>query len=353
MDFRSHLRSVRRRPGMYFVGPVSYDTITTYVFGIDEGASGALLTGFYEFLLLKLGEQDNLAWPGLVLRLAFGDTPPRPLSEEDEAKAIDFLFDLLDEFLAEIRGPHALRRLFHEYILWSQTQPGYIADLIRFNSSPPDAVLTVDEAAQALGITRRDVFDLIAEDKLTALRSGATVFLGKSDVEKGAQRKNIEKMVEHHGRVLVPGQIRVIVESADRDLDTLTTRVRVTEGTVPDDLDNPASLFRTEVGDGIELHRGAQIGPDELVFRTFGDCDVPANGSERTVQWWWIDGTQQMLVDAPEWRQDRVTEHGFCPLTFENLDVGDEAYTDGSGNWISVTGWERFVRDDLLRLQSG
>jgi hypothetical protein len=164
---------------------------------------------------------------------------------------------------------------------------------------------------------------------------------------------NAEKMAENHGRVLVPGQIRVIVESADRDLDTLTTRVRVTEGAIPDDLDNPASLFRTEVGDGIELHRGAQIGPDELVFRTFGDCDVPANGSERSVQWWWIDGTQQMLLDAPEWRRDTVMEHSFCPLTYENLDAGDEAYTDGRGNWISVTGWARFVREDLLRLRLG
>ena len=169
---------------MYLVNPKSYDSLETYIQGIDDGASGALLTGFYEFLLLKLGEQDNLAWPGLVLRLAFGDYRSRPLSEGDEAIAIDHLFDLLDEFLAEIRGPHALRRLFHEYVLWDQTQPGYIADLIRFNSSPPSPVLTVAESAKALGVTERDVFDLIADNKLTALRSGATVFLRADQVAK-------------------------------------------------------------------------------------------------------------------------------------------------------------------------
>lgn len=320
--------------------------------GMDTGASGGLLAGFYEFLLLKLNEQDNLVWSGLVLRLAFGDNPPRALSEEDDAKAIDYLFDLLDEFLAEIRGAHALQRLFHEYVLWAQTQPGYDADLIRFNTSPPPAALTVEETAQALGIAKRDVFDLIADERLTALRSGATVFLRKRDVDREAGRINIEKMVENHGRVLVPGQVRVIVESAVRNGDTLTTRLRVTEGAIPDDLNSPASLFRTKVGDGIELHRGARGGPDVLVFRTYGDCDVPPSGSEYRIQWWWIDGTQQMLLDAQEWRRDTVTEHWFCPLTYENLDHGDEAYSDGRGNWISVSGWEMFVRDDRLRLRS-
>lgn len=187
MDFRSYLRTVRRRPGMHLVAPLSYDSIVTYVEGIDAGASGALLVGFHEFLLLKLGEQDNLVWSGLVLRLALGDERSTPLSQEDDAKAIDYLFDLLDEFLAEIRGAHTLQRLFHEYVLWEQTQPGYNTDLIRFNSSPPPAVLTVEETAQALGITKCAVFDLIADNKLTALRSGATVFLRARDVERLTQ----------------------------------------------------------------------------------------------------------------------------------------------------------------------
>jgi hypothetical protein len=160
-------------------------------------------------------------------------------------------------------------------------------------------------------------------------------------------------MAEHDRRSLVPGQVRVIVQGAVRDGDALTTRVRVTEGGIPADLDNPASLFRDTVGDGIELHRGARNGRDELVFRTFGDSDPPAAGEEFRIQWWWIPGTQQMLLDAPEWRRGTVTEHGFCPLTYENLDAGDEAYTDDRGNWISVTGWEQFVRDDGLRLRVG
>ena len=166
---------------------MSYDTMVAYVQGMDDGASGSLLIGFREFLLLKLGQQDSLVWSGLVLRLAFGGERPRPLSEADDAAAIGSLFDLLDEFLAEIRGDHNLGRLFHEYVLWSQAQPGYIADLVRFSSSPPHPVLTVEEAARTLGVTERDVFDMIADGTLTSLRSGATVFVREGDVQRLAQ----------------------------------------------------------------------------------------------------------------------------------------------------------------------
>lgn len=183
MDFRAQLRSLRRRPGMHLIAP-SYDSTVAYIEGMDDGASGALLTGFREFLLLKLGHQDSRAWSGLALRLALDDDRPRPTSVHEEAVALDRLFDLLDEFLAEIRGDDAIQRLFHEYVLWSSEQPGYNADLVRFRSSPPPAMLSVEEAAVALGITGRDVFDLIAADKLGAHRLGAKVLLRARDVEQ-------------------------------------------------------------------------------------------------------------------------------------------------------------------------
>ena len=66
----------------------------------------------------------------------------------------------------------------------------------------------------------------------------------------------------------MPGQVRVVVHSTRREGEVLTTRVRVTEGDIPHDLESPASLFGSEIGDGIELHRGTRTGPDEAVFRT-------------------------------------------------------------------------------------
>ena len=157
-------------------------------------------------------------------------------------------------------------------------------------------------------------------------------------------------MVEDKRLPLVPGQVRVVVESTQHGGDSLTTRVRVIDGQIPEDLDSPASLFHAQIGDGIELHRGMRIGSDELLFRTFGDTAIPPEGRQYLVQWWWTPGTRQMLLDAPEWRRGTVDHHWYCPLTYQSLDQGEDAYTDGLGNWISVSGWEKFVRDDRLRL---
>jgi hypothetical protein len=152
----------------------------------------------------------------------------------------------------------------------------------------------------------------------------------------------------------VPGQQRVVVEQAHRVGDVLTTRVRVMdgEGDIPRDLDSPASLLGAKVGEWIELHQAERPATDVLVFRTFGETEIPPVGGEFRVQWWWIGGVQQMLIDTPKRRRAIVTSHWFCPLTYENLDDGNEAYTDDQGHWISVRGWEEFVRDDRLRLRT-
>ena len=149
---------------------------------------------------------------------------------------------------------------------------------------------------------------------------------------------------------LVPGQVRVVVERARRDRDVLTTDVRVVEGQA-DDLESPASMFKQAIGDGLDLHRCARATRESMTFLTFGNSPEPTVGDECVIQWWWIPGTQQILRDAPGWTPRTVEEHWFCPLTYENLEVGEVAYTDGRGHWISVSGWEKFVRDDVLRLR--
>jgi hypothetical protein len=130
----------------------------------------------------------------------------------------------------------------------------------------------------------------------------------------------------------------------------------VEEGEVHD-LDGPASLFRStddiRSPSTIQLHRGEQTESNDLLFRTFGESGSPEVGGAYTVQWWWIPGTQRMLLGVSAWRLATVTEHTFCPLTYDNLDEGSTAYTDDRGNWISVAGWTTYVRDDLLRLRSG
>lgn len=153
---------------------------------------------------------------------------------------------------------------------------------------------------------------------------------------------------------LVPGQVRVVVEKTDREGDVLTTVVRPIEGRVPlgDELGGPASLLWSEVGADITLHRGRRQGDGRLAFLTFGDADPPPVGSELVVQWWWIPGTQEMLEETSEWRPTVVTAHWYCPLTYESLDEGDDAYINDDGTSISVRGWQEFVRDDRLRLKT-
>lgn len=119
--------------------------------GLDAGSSGAPLTGFYEFLYLRLDEQDNLAWPGLVERLAFPAGVHHPRTPADEALLIDFLFDLLDEFLGEIGDGFDLRRLFHEYTIWLTAQDWYRPDLERFGVYPQGDVIAVRRRLLSLG----------------------------------------------------------------------------------------------------------------------------------------------------------------------------------------------------------
>jgi hypothetical protein len=60
------------------------------------------LDGWREWLVLQFDDGNNLAWPGLVLRLAFPDrTFMRPLDEADDHRAGETLFRLLDRFLDE------------------------------------------------------------------------------------------------------------------------------------------------------------------------------------------------------------------------------------------------------------
>lgn len=48
-----------------------------------------------------------------------------------------------------------------------------------------------------------------------------------------------------------------------------------------------------------------------------------------------------------------LPDHGpdFCLLTYESLEPGEVAYTDGRGSWVSPAGYKKFIESDLLRLR--
>lgn len=124
MALPPRLESFRKRPGM-FLTPICYDTAAAFVLGYDEGVQLGLLTGFREWLVLKADGGNNFAWPGLVRLLiernGLGNSSD---SRRDEAE-VEFLFAMIDEFLAERYEVDGLRRIFLKYDAWVRRQEWY------------------------------------------------------------------------------------------------------------------------------------------------------------------------------------------------------------------------------------
>ena len=105
MSEREYFASVGERPEM-FIGRSSFHALTSFLTGYDQssarhGAPG--LSGWHDWLVSRRGQDCNHAWPGQVLHIALPDGWDNPwrLPPEHEARAIQVLFQLLDEFLDE------------------------------------------------------------------------------------------------------------------------------------------------------------------------------------------------------------------------------------------------------------
>jgi hypothetical protein len=94
--------SFKTRPGMY-VGPVRYSTVTAYLDGYDHAAGGRLLAGFQPWLARRLQTGGNLVWPALALRVLLPEgRAPEPWPDADQQRAVEGLFELLDDFYEQI-----------------------------------------------------------------------------------------------------------------------------------------------------------------------------------------------------------------------------------------------------------
>ncbi|GAA3723595.1 hypothetical protein HDA32_000679 [Spinactinospora alkalitolerans] len=103
MDYRTLFADVHRRPNAYFLRGTYRDAVV-FMAGCDAINNGGLLIGFPQWLALKAECSASLSWPALVLRVTFPDMRPRgldDLSEENDRKATEKLFSLIDEFLQE------------------------------------------------------------------------------------------------------------------------------------------------------------------------------------------------------------------------------------------------------------
>jgi hypothetical protein len=112
---------------MYFY-KVEFDVVAAFIKGFDLAMTGGLLVGFREWLVVKLGYANNWPWEGLVLRLTFPETESARSQlpqAENQQRAVESLFGLLEAFLQEREAPDGLRRIFLRYETWLRQQDWY------------------------------------------------------------------------------------------------------------------------------------------------------------------------------------------------------------------------------------
>ncbi|MGV9386348.1 hypothetical protein ACWDRB_61830 [Nonomuraea sp. NPDC003707] len=104
MTEREYFAFVAKRLGMFVAGS-RLAGVEGFLDGYDQHAlrhGGPGLRGWREWLVARRGQDCNHGWHGQVRHIALPDGWERwDLSREEEAKVIEVLFTLLDEFLAE------------------------------------------------------------------------------------------------------------------------------------------------------------------------------------------------------------------------------------------------------------
>jgi hypothetical protein len=131
MDYIHLFETVKKSPGLC-LSEETYEEAAAFVLGCDAGNEWGLLTGFKEWLIVRLNYGNNLAWIGMVLRIAFPNGPVYwtgiTAPKAENKIAIDTLFDLLIEFLRERKEPDGLTKIFERYLAWLHRQSWYDPD---------------------------------------------------------------------------------------------------------------------------------------------------------------------------------------------------------------------------------
>lgn len=112
----------------------TYGAGVAFILGCDASTSGILLSGFREWLIVRLGDGNNLSWPGLVLQIMNveavdhgAEGAPNPSIDEER---LDLLFGLLDEFLEQRDERGGLTRIYGRYIEWLKAQSWFRPEML-------------------------------------------------------------------------------------------------------------------------------------------------------------------------------------------------------------------------------
>ncbi|HMJ00746.1 MAG TPA: hypothetical protein VK488_12990 [Gaiellaceae bacterium] len=139
-----------------------------------------------------------------------------------------------------------------------------------------------------------------------------------------------------------------------RSGDVTTTRLLASEA-VSEPL-APAGLYAgPDAPDEVwQLHKLVEREADgSLVFETYGSGPPPQAGERFVFRPWWTPGQLAIAADRTlDWRREQYAkgDHEHCLLTWETILPGATAYHSTAG-WLATAAYERFIRDDLLRLR--
>jgi hypothetical protein len=107
MSEREYFAQFAKRTSMYIVRP-SLKGVTAFMVGYDQAAQrygGSGLNGWRAWLMANYQVSTNLAWETQIREIALPDWKGGgDLTQEQEARVLEVLFELLDRFLAERDG---------------------------------------------------------------------------------------------------------------------------------------------------------------------------------------------------------------------------------------------------------
>jgi len=143
-----------------------------------------------------------------------------------------------------------------------------------------------------------------------------------------------------------------------------TVRVSLAADGIPPSPVAPAGLYApaSPAELAYELHRLVAADGMTLVFDAFDwEGRLPHAGQRFILRTWWLPEALNLVRDTTRvWKRRRYTDSDecrFCPLTWKRFTADShisgaehEGYQSGD-SWISVEGYERYIRADELQLR--
>ncbi|MFF5056545.1 hypothetical protein ACFY1S_25515 [Micromonospora sp. NPDC000663] len=118
-DYRDLFATVRKRPKMWLIRG-DFASVVAFVEGCNQANARTLLIGFQPWLVTRAGCLNNHVWWSIVAHLTepVGLTNVRDTDPDLDARTVETLFDLLDEFLELRDEDDGLNRIFAAHEQW-------------------------------------------------------------------------------------------------------------------------------------------------------------------------------------------------------------------------------------------